>query len=140
MKKILVAVDGSEASLKGTRKALEWGKPFGAAVTLIYVVPPMVLPGDAPWARMDEIHASELKRGEKVLAETLAAAGETPLKVSTRSVLGPAAETISEVAEAEDCDLVVVGSTGKGAVKRMLLGSVADRLVHTCTKPVLVVR
>ena len=140
MKKILVAVDGSDASLKGTRKALEWGKPFGADVTLIYVVPPMVLPGDAPWARMDEIHAAELKRGEKVLAETLAAAGETPLLVSTRSVLGPAAETIREVADAEGYDLVVVGSTGKGAVKRMLLGSVADRLVHTCTKPVLVVR
>lgn len=140
MKKILVAVDGSDASLKGTRKALEWGKPFAAEVTLIYVVPPMVLPGDAPWARMDEIHAAELKRGEKVLAETLAAAGQTPLTVSTRSVLGPAAETISEVADAEGYDLVVVGSTGKGAVKRMLLGSVADRLVHTCSKPVLVVR
>lgn len=140
MKKILVAVDGSDASLKGTRKALEWAQPFGAHVTLIYVVPPMVLPGDAPWARMDEIHAAELKRGEKVLAETLAAAGQTPLTVSTRSVLGPAAETISEVAEAEGYDLVVVGSTGKGAVKRMLLGSVADRLVHTCSKPVLVVR
>ena len=60
--------------------------------------------------------------------------------MSTRSVLGPAAETISELADAEGYDLVVVGSTGKGAVKRMLLGSVADRLVHTCTKPVLVVR
>jgi nucleotide-binding universal stress UspA family protein len=140
MKKILVAVDGSDASMKGCRVAFEWGAPFGATVTLVYVVPPMVLPGDAPWAPMDDFHASELKRGEKILSEVLVALGKTPLSVSTRALLGPTAETISELADAERFDLVVVGSTGRGAVKRMLIGSVADRLVHTCTKPVLVVR
>jgi nucleotide-binding universal stress UspA family protein len=35
---------------------------------------------------------------------------------------------------------VVVGSTGKGAVQRLLVGSTTDRLVHICRRPVLVVR
>ncbi len=39
-----------------------------------------------------------------------------------------------------DADLVVVGSKGRGAVSRMLVGSVTDRLVHISKKPVLVVR
>lgn len=139
MKKILVAVDGSDASLKGARAAFELARPFGADVTFLHVVPPILLPGDAPWAPLDELHQSELARGEKVLTETLAAMGQTVLNVSLRVVLGPVAETITEVAEEGAFELVVVGSHGKGAVKRMLLGSVADRLMHLCTRPVLVV-
>ena len=37
-------------------------------------------------------------------------------------------------------DLVVVGSKGRGAVSRVLIGSVTDRLVHICKRPILVVR
>jgi nucleotide-binding universal stress UspA family protein len=54
--------------------------------------------------------------------------------------VGPPAETIVETAHALPADLVVVGSTGKGAVKRLLLGSVADRVVHLSSVPVLVAR
>lgn len=140
MKKILVAVDGSDASLKGAKTAFQLADPLGARVTLVTVVPPMILPGDAPWAPMDEINRAELQRGERVLTETLATLGRTTLNVGTRVLLGPIAETLAELAQAEDFDAVVVGSVGKGAVKRMLIGSVADRLVHTCLKPVLVVR
>lgn len=139
MKKILVATDGSDAALKGARAALELAGPFGAELTVLSVVPPIVLPGDAPWAPMDEIHQSELKRGERVVSETLAALGKTPLTVSMRVMLGPVAETIAEVAESGAFDVVVLGSHGKGAVKRVLLGSVADRVMHLCTRPVLIV-
>jgi nucleotide-binding universal stress UspA family protein len=139
MKKILVATDGSDAALKGARAAFELARPFGAQVTVLAVVPPIVLPGDAPWAPLDEIHQGELKRGERVVSETLAALGETALNVSTRVMLGPVAETITEVAESGAFDLVVLGSHGKGTVKRVLLGSVADRVMHLCTRPVLIV-
>ncbi len=140
MKKILVAVDGSDASLKGVKAALELAAPLGAQVTLVTVVPPMILPGDAPWAPMDEINRAELQRAERVLTETLAALNRSTLELATQVVLGPVAETLAQLAAAENFDLVVVGSTGKGAVTRVLVGSVADRLVHTCLKPVLVVR
>ncbi|MDP3503966.1 MAG: universal stress protein [Myxococcales bacterium] len=140
MKKILVAVDGSDASLKGVKAAFELAEPLGAQVTLVTVVPPIILPGDAPWAPMDEINRAELQRAERVLSETLAALQRSALDVSTQVLLGPIAETLSQLAQTEDFDLVVVGSTGKGAVTRVLVGSVADRLIHTCLKPVLVIR
>lgn len=140
MKRMLVAVDGSDASVRAVRTVFSLAEPLGASVTLVYVVPPLVLPGDAPWAQLDEIMAAEVKRGEKVLAEVLASVGKSPLSVDTRAVIGPTAETIAEIAERDGVELVAVGSTGKGAVKRLLLGSVADRLVHVCTRPVLVVR
>lgn len=138
MKRVLVAVDGSEASLKGARKALELAKVFGADVTFVYVVAPMIMPGDAPWAPVDDIHEAELRRGEHVLAEAIGALN-AGVKVDAVVKVGAPGETITEVAEELDADCVVVGSTGKGAVKRLLVGSTADRLVHICARPVLVV-
>jgi nucleotide-binding universal stress UspA family protein len=138
MKKILVAVDGSEASMKGVRSALDLGSKLNAAVQLAYIVPPLVLPGDAPWAPLEEIHEAEVRRGEQVLAEVATRLGAPDVQRVVK--VGPPAETLAELAETEQVDLLVVGSTGKGAVKRLLVGSTADRVVHICTRPVLIVR
>jgi nucleotide-binding universal stress UspA family protein len=138
MKKVLCAVDGSNASLHCAQAALKLAQAFGAEVILVYVVPPMVLPGDAPWAPLEAIHEVERQRGERVLAEAAKTLGHPQARALVK--IGPPAETIAEVADAEGVDLVAVGSTGKGAVKRLLVGSTADRLVHICTRPVLVVR
>jgi nucleotide-binding universal stress UspA family protein len=138
MKNLLVAVDDSEASLKGARAALTLADALGAKVSLLYVVPPMLMPGDAPWAPIEEIHEAELRRAQGALAAIASGLGRTDLELLVK--IGPPAETISEVAELTGTDLVVVGSTGKGMVKRLLVGSCADRLVHICTRPVLVVR
>jgi nucleotide-binding universal stress UspA family protein len=140
MKRFLVAVDGSDASVKAVKAVLSLAEPLGAGVTLLYVVPPMVGAGDAPWAPLDEIHSNEVKHGQKVLAEVLATLGKTALTVETRAVVGPPVETIASTAADEDYELVAVGSTGKGAVKRLFLGSTADRLVQLSQKPVLIVR
>jgi nucleotide-binding universal stress UspA family protein len=140
MKRFLVAVDGSDASVKAVRAVVSLAEASGGHVTLLYVVPPMVGAGGGAWAPLDEIHANEVKHGEKVLAEVVAALGTSALSIAPRVVVGPPVETIVGVAADEGFDLIAVGSTGKGAVKRLLLGSTADRLVHLSEKPVLVVR
>ena len=53
---------------------------------------------------------------------------------------GPPAETLADTAEKENFDLVAVGHRGRGAVERLLLGSVADRLAQISHKPVLICR
>jgi nucleotide-binding universal stress UspA family protein len=62
--------------------------------------------------------------------------------VDTASTIlyGSPAESIAGEAAAADVGMVVVGSRGHGAVARMFLGSVSDRIVHISPKPVLVVR
>jgi len=138
MKRILVAIDGSDASLGAGRVAIGLARGLGAELTFVYVAVPSMAPSDAPW--LDELNRDELAHGDKVLAEAVAALGAVPLMISTRSILGTPAESIAELARAEAFDLIVVGSTGKNAVQRVLLGSVADRLIHSSLKPVLVAR
>jgi nucleotide-binding universal stress UspA family protein len=138
MKKLLVAVDGSEASIKGARTALTLAQQLGAEVQLVYVVPPLVMPGDAPWAPLEDIQTAETNRGEAILTQVIEKLGSPQVRRLVK--VGPPAETLAELAELEAVDMVVVGSTGKGAVQRLLVGSTTDRLVHICRRPVLVVR
>jgi nucleotide-binding universal stress UspA family protein len=62
------------------------------------------------------------------------------LVIETLVETGGPAVALAEIASRKDVDMVVVGHRGRSAVKRLLLGSVADRLVQICTKPVTVVR
>jgi nucleotide-binding universal stress UspA family protein len=76
------------------------------------------------------------------LARTMAA--ETGARVLTVEVETPAsgggspAEAIGDLAESERADLVVVGSSHRGAIGRALIGSVADNLLHGASCPVVV--
>ena len=138
MKKILCAVDGSLASVHAAKMALSLAGPLGATVTLVHVTPPTILPGDVPMAPIAELRESELARGAAVLADVVKSLGAP--KVETKNLLGPPAEVMSDLADDGGYELVVVGNKGRNAVSRVLLGSIADRLVHICKRPVLVVR
>jgi len=138
MKKILVAVDGSKPSMLAARLALELAQATGATLTVAYSVPPTMMPGEVPFTVINDIVKAEIARGKEVLQEVVKESGVPT--VASLELEGPVAERLAEVAEQDGYDLVVVGSRGRNAVARMFLGSVADRLVHICKKPVLVAR
>lgn len=139
MNRILVAVDGSEASLKAARMAAEVARRFGARMTLAYVIPRLLLPPDVYGLTLAEVEREQRAHAEKLVADALSRLGGSGLQVETAVLSGSPAETLAEAAAAPDVDLVVLGSRGRGAVARVLLGSVSDRLVHISPKPVLVV-
>ena len=141
MKKFLVGVDGSPEAGAAVRKAAELAKAFGARLTLVYVAPPNPTYAADTWA-------AELKRADVIehgyvpalLLQAELECRPSGVVADTTSRTGRAAETMAEMAESGGFDLVVVGHRGRGAVQRALLGSVADRLVQICPRPVLVVR
>lgn len=136
MKRILVAVDGSDASLHAVRAAATIARGLGSQITLAHVVPPTFVPPEVPFG-VQPWTEEAVKAGEKLLE---AAAKDAGLTVERMNVTGSPAERLAEIADSGNFDLVVVGSKGRGAVSRVLIGSVTDRLVHICTRPVLVVR
>ncbi len=140
MKRILVAVDGSDASIKAARMAADIALRFGATLTLVHVVPKLLLPPDVYGLTIAEVEKEHRAYADRLLEKAVAALDEPGIDVTTAVLYGSPAEAIAEESAASDIGLIVVGSRGHGAVARMFLGSVSDRLVHIGPKPVLVVR
>jgi nucleotide-binding universal stress UspA family protein len=139
MKRILVAVDGSQPSLKAARMAADIALRFGAKLTLVHVVPKLLLPPDVYGLTIAEVEKEHRAYAENLLEKTIQLLAEPGVEISTTVLYGSPAESIAEEAAATDVGMIVVGSRGYGAVKRMFIGSVSDRLVHISPKPVLVV-
>lgn len=139
---ILVATDGSECAQAASREAAKLALALGSHVTLVYVFDPVkyVLPeGYVPYTpdqftNMTEHFESMLRREKARLEE----AGVT--NVSTRLLQGTPNEELNDLATKLGASLIVVGTHGRGALARMLLGSTAQNLVRSAKVPVLTVR
>jgi nucleotide-binding universal stress UspA family protein len=138
MKWILVGVDESAPAEHAARFAAGLAASAGAGVRLVYVSVPNLLP-EHPYAKLVKEMAEEEARYVQGFLGRVAAA-ITGCPVETRHATGPPAESFSDLADAPDVWFAAVGSRGRNAVSRVLLGSFADRVVHVCRKPVLVVR
>ena len=143
MKTILYATDGSEVSIHAGKVAntflQAWPK---ARLIMLYVMPAIVPDSVYPyWAMMpgeiskDNAYADELER--KARTEIFA---DTDNRVEFRTEIGDPARTICQIAEEQDAQMIVIGSHGKGALDRAILGSVSYHVLHRATMPVLVVK
>lgn len=145
MKRVLVCVDGSEASGRALEMAVEFARATGVQVTVAHVVAPLMVPVDGyPTTIVEPGATVQLERqarefGELVASRTAQHARELGGQADSRVLFGEPAKALVEEAEAHDYGLVAIGSRGHNALKRALLGSTSDRVVHTCRRPVLVV-
>ncbi len=142
-KHILVPVDGSPTSDQAIAKAAGLAKAFGSAVTAIYVVDPYPFTGvgtDYAYGQAQYLSAATAEANEAVKAakEAFEAAG---VAVTTAVVEGHAVyKGILESAEARGADLIVMGSHGRRGLEKLMLGSVAQRVLSHAHLPILIVR
>lgn len=138
MKRLIVAIDGSEEARHAMRLGAEIARRSQATLEIVHVIPDYEGEGEIPsmieFGRLHEAHARRL------LDESRAAVGLPAEQVQATLLRGAPAEVIARAAESPDVGLVVIGSRGLGAVARTLLGSVSNRLAHISPKPVLVAR
>lgn len=143
-KVVVVATDLSEASQSAIDAAAWLAEAHGATLHLVHVYDP--LPFHAPTAlqgpsRAMEEAAAEVRAGAAKALEELRAARLAELDVETHELShDDPGEAIAEHAQASKADLIVVGSHGRRGLRRMLLGSVAERVSRLARCPVLVVR
>lgn len=140
LRRIVVAIDGSEPADRALALATELaaGKG-GATLTLVSAISDPVTFAPTPVAGLELVLEAEQQGAERDLAERAERLRSRGLEVQTVVRVGAAPDVLVEVAESTKADLVVAGSTGKGALQRALLGSVTTRLLHVLRRPLLVV-
>lgn len=138
-KKILIPTDGSEFANKAAKHAIFLAKATGAEILAISVAENNfvnTLPLD------DEVYQLNMllkERSEENLEAFKELIGEDDVKISVKVKEGSPAKAILEVANEEDIDLIVIGSSGKSGFDRFIMGSVADKVANSAKCPVLVV-
>jgi nucleotide-binding universal stress UspA family protein len=139
----LVALDGSEYSLKALDLAIDIAKKYQSQLVLVHVVMRQIYVINPPEAGIlaGTVIVRELEaEGKAVLAkgeETVKAQG---LPGQTRLRQGVPAEELLKTAADEKVELMVLGSRGLSQVKAFLLGSVSDKVSHHARCPTLIVR
>lgn len=136
---ILVGIDFSESSAGAMFHALALAERLGAVLHLCHVAPAqsnLTVPTDMGFNLPAEFE--DAQRLRERLESLRAMLGEkTPVDLHLR--MGDPVRGLIDVIKELRPDLVVIGSHGRGAVMRMLLGSVSMQLIHRCPVPILVV-
>jgi nucleotide-binding universal stress UspA family protein len=146
-KKIMVPLDGSklaecvfphlETIVKGCK---------AAEVIIVQAVEPISVPYGrevSQFTSLEQVKAFETHQkveAEKYLKEIVARLKKTGVNAKAEAIYGKAGEALSDYANKNEVDLVIIATHGRSGVSRWVWGSVADRLVRSVSAPVLMVR
>jgi nucleotide-binding universal stress UspA family protein len=143
MRKILVPIDGSECSLNAAKYAIKVAKDENAELFCIHVIagvpygyassPPAI---DQYFKDIEEKAQSWFDKVRCMAKNERMPELKTETFTDVKSVIG----SIIDYATSRDVDLIVIGTRGRTGLKRFLMGSVANGVVHHAHCPVLLVR
>jgi nucleotide-binding universal stress UspA family protein len=141
-KRILIATDGSDKSMKAAQEGMELAKGLGAQVIALNVVNEVVIASAVRQLGADrkEVEAKLETGGRKAVDNLKAMGAKIGVNVDTIVRIGAPANTVIDTAGAEKADLIVMGSHGESGASKLLIGSVVQKVLYWATIPVLVVR
>ncbi|MFB6270801.1 MAG: universal stress protein [Halobacterium sp.] len=143
---ILVPTDGSETAEAAVDQAVDLAEKYGATVHALYVVDVDATNLALGTEQVERIRRGELDQMPEVKAKADEATGyvadaaaERGVDVEEHVTAGSPARAIRKFVEDNDVDLVVMGSHGRSGLSRVVLGSVAEKVLRRTRLPVLVV-
>lgn len=141
IRKILCPTDFSDVAEHAVVYARDLAEKLDAKLVLLHVYElfRLALPVEGAVAAPPTWAGELSDRCQRMLEDTASRYRGGGVAVTTLLRVGRAADEIARVAESEGADLVVVGTHGRTGASRLLLGSVAERVVRTSTVPVLTV-
>ncbi|MEM3594193.1 MAG: universal stress protein [Candidatus Jordarchaeaceae archaeon] len=141
-KRIMVGVDGSEHADKAVDHAIELCKCMGAELIAVNIISMDTLScmEDSDKDVYCRVQEALEKRANNLLDKVEKKANKENVLIKKIVQVGDVADTIVELAKREDADLIVVGTRGLLGVKRVALGSHAEKIARWASVPVLIVR
>lgn len=142
MNKILLAYDGSEVSKKALQEAKRVGLQNSSQIIILTVSTQFSLTEMDPGIQryMVDIQKSVHEMNQSILDSASKELGDYPYKVDYVDKIGRPGDEIVTYANANDIDLIIMGSRGLGAVKRTFLGSVSNYVLNHTEKSVYIVK
>ena len=144
--KILVATDGSDNATNAIKYAIEFTEKWDAQLIVLSVIPPpthFIFDADGFGPRYLPEFDEDLENAyQSILNEAVKTVLNEQPKIGVESRLekGRPSDIIMKVARTENVDLIVMGSRGLGGITGSILGSTSQAVVHSCIKPILIVK
>lgn len=140
--KMLVAIDGSKNAIRALKHAIKLAGKLSerSSLVLVNAHDDMALRGASQFVGKDTVksYLDDLSNSE--LAEAVTLAEKSGLSFETRMVRGQVAQAILKAASDRDCDMIVLGSKGRSALRDLLIGSVAQRVISMSSLPVTIIK
>ena len=138
--RILVPTDGSDPSIRAADYAIKLAKQFDSEIIAIYVIDRLIL---EEVSKIHERHVleEEIKsKAQRCLNYVVNSAEKEGLKATSILVEGQPHDQIIQHARNLKADMIIMGSRGRRGTERILIGSVAERVIEYAPCPVLVLR
>lgn len=142
MQKVLLPFDGSEPAKHAVQYLVDASRSYThLEVHVLNVQPPVALYGEYFSNEMlARMRSDALKHGADVNAEALKALSAAGVHCSAHESMGEVIAEIRNAVTGLGCDTIVMGTRGMGNLSNLMLGSVATRVVHDVSVPVLLVK
>lgn len=140
LERILVPIDFSEPSLKALDEAVEFSRPYGAELILMFAVErsyyesPILVPDSG--ALLEQ----QARAAEEKLEEICRGLGKRGVNCRTLVEFGVPYQAIVDAAKKVNASLIVMSTHGRTGLAHVLIGSVAERVVQHAGCPVLLLR
>lgn len=139
--RVLVPVDGSDCSLRALARAIETVKPSRGVVHLMNVQPVFDDYGMVPaYLNKGRHHELMRERAHAALAPAIARLKRAGVRSVVHTASGETAGAIVRAARRNGCDSIVMGTRGMGAIGGLVVGSVANKVIHLASVPVTLVK
>jgi nucleotide-binding universal stress UspA family protein len=142
--RIMVPLDGSELAECVLPHAEAIAKSCQATVELVRVIEPIEIPTRGGIAlsaeELKQIDLHSKRDAKSYLKKVAGQLNQAGIKVRTKVLTGKVAESLADYIHKSNFDLIIMATHGRSGISRLILGSIADRLMHSSSTPVLLVR
>jgi universal stress protein A len=147
LKKILCPVDFSEPSGAALASAVELAERYSASIILVHAITELD-PTPSPsytlnhhlMEQIPQIMGQMTENAHNAMQDLIKNQVDKRIPADHRVVMGQPAESIVQLAEEEQADLIVMATHGRSGIKGLFFGSVAEKVVRSAACPVLTMR
>jgi nucleotide-binding universal stress UspA family protein len=140
IKKILIPTDGSDYSIRAAEYGISIAKVHDAQILVLYVIDEVVIDQFSKVTERENVERELKSDGQRYINYILDLAKKEGVAATSLIAKGRPFEQIVHLAKGLNMDLIVLGTYGRRGADRILMGSVAERVIEYSHCPVLVIK